>query len=77
MSNIRTYAHLVEQGIGAAFAADKLACHILRTLQGPHTLTTALRLYQPTKTHVAKAEKLGVSVLDEAGLERLLADSRA
>ena len=26
---------------------------------------------------LAKAEKLGVSVLDEAGLERLLADSRA
>ncbi len=68
MSDLQTFAHLVERGIGGAFAADKLACHILRTLQGPHTLTTALRLYQPTRSNVAKAEKLGPSVEAHTGV---------
>ena len=58
---------MLERGIGAAFAAEKLAVHILRTIQGPHTLTTALRLYQPTAGNIRKAERMGPSIEAHTG----------
>jgi len=62
MTDIRTYAAMLEKGIGAAFAAEKIPIHIVKTIQGPHTLTTALKLYQVTAANVRKAEKLGPSI---------------
>src|SRR5438045_4950526 len=60
--DVRQYMALIEQAIGAAFVNDGLPVHLLGGNQGPHTLTFALRLYQPTKANLAKALKLAGAV---------------
>jgi hypothetical protein len=55
---VTAYMRLAEQRIGAAFVADGLCCHLAGGWQGPHTLTFALRLYEPTAGNVAKAGRL-------------------
>lgn len=57
-----TYLRLVEQRIGATFVAERLYCHVLRTIQGPHTLTVGLRLYEPTAANLARAARLAPAV---------------
>ena len=47
--DLRRHMALVEQAIASAFVNDGLPVHLLGGTQGPHTLTFALRLYQPTK----------------------------
>jgi DNA polymerase III delta prime subunit len=51
-----------EQAIAAAFVADKLSVHLVGGVQGPHTLTFGVKLYQPTKGNVAKALSLAGAV---------------
>jgi hypothetical protein len=53
---------LIERAIASAFVNDNLHIHLLRGQQGSHTLTFALRLYQPTKANLAKALKLASAV---------------
>src|SRR3954467_6092588 len=60
--DLRQHMGLVEQAIATAFVNDGLPVHLLGGNQGPHTLTFALRLYQPTKANLAKALKLAGAV---------------
>lgn len=53
--DLRQHMALMEQAIAAAFVNDGLPVHLLSGIQGPHTLTFALRLYQPTRANLAKA----------------------
>lgn len=55
---VKAYMRLAEARIGAAFVADGLYCHLAGGWQGPHTLSFALRLYEPTAGNVAKAQRL-------------------
>jgi DNA polymerase III delta prime subunit len=56
---VRQFMAMAEQQIGVAFVQNGLHVHILRTFQGPFTITTALRLYVPTPSNLAKALRLG------------------
>ncbi|MDQ3249455.1 MAG: FtsK/SpoIIIE domain-containing protein [Chloroflexota bacterium] len=60
--DLRQHMILTEQAIAAAFVNDGLSIHLVGGTQGPHTLTFALRLYQPTKASLAKALKLAGAV---------------
>lgn len=60
--DLRQHMALLEQAMAAAFVNDGLPVHLLGGTQGPHTLTFALRLYQPTKANLAKALKLAGAV---------------
>src|SRR5690349_11618238 len=75
-NDLRAYMGQVEQSIGGAFYADKLAVHLAGAVQGPHTLTFAIRLYQPTKGNVAKALALGPAIEATTGISpiRVYAD---
>lgn len=66
--DMRNYMHQTEQAIASAFVNDKLAVHLLGGVQGPHTLTYAIRLYQPTKGNVAKALALSGAIEARTGL---------
>ena len=61
---MRAYMRQVEAAIAGAFVNDKLAIHLLGGVQGPHTLTFGIRLYNPTKANVARA--LGLAPAIEA-----------
>ena len=61
---MRAYMQQVEAAIAGAFVNDKLAIHLLGGVQGPHTLTFGIRLYNPTKANVARA--LGLAPAIEA-----------
>lgn len=52
----------IEQAIAAAFVADRLSIHLVGGVQGPHTLTFGVKLYQPTKGNVAKALALSGAI---------------
>ena len=53
---------MIERAIGGAFYNNGLHVHLLGGVQGPHTLTYALRLYEPTAQNLAKAGRLGTAV---------------
>ncbi|MCB0188160.1 MAG: hypothetical protein KDE31_28020, partial [Caldilineaceae bacterium] len=62
---------LTERAIAGAFANNGLSVHLCGNVQGPHTLTFGLRLYDPTQRNLNKA--LGLS----AAVEAAIADSPA
>ena len=57
-SPVAQYMALAEQRIAAAFVADGLYVHLAGGVQGPHTLTFGLKLYEPTAANIAKALRL-------------------
>lgn len=59
LETVAAFMRLAEQRIGAAFVADGLYCHLAGAWQGPHTLSFALRLYEPRAANMAKALRLG------------------
>ncbi len=61
-TQIETHMQLIEQAIGRTFADNGLPVHLLGGVQGPHTLTFGLRLYQATATNLGKAQKLATAV---------------
>jgi hypothetical protein len=69
--DIRHYLNLTERAIAGVFVAHGLYVHLCGNVQGPHTLTFGLRLYEPTQKNIMKA--LGLS----AALEAAIADSPA
>lgn len=60
--NLQQYMTMVEQAIAGAFVNNGLPLHLCGSLQGPHTLTFGLRLYQPTQTNINKALKLSGAI---------------
>jgi hypothetical protein len=69
--DIRQYIALTERAIAGVFVAHGLYVHLCGNVQGPHTLTFGLRLYEPTQKNITKA--LGLS----AALEAAITDSPA
>lgn len=59
---MQAYMQTIERAIASAFVNDKLSIHLLGGIQGPHTLTFGVKLYQPTKANVAKALALGPAI---------------
>ena len=53
---------MLERAIGAAFVNNGLHVHHVGGIQGPHTFTFALRLYEPTAANLAKAKRLGPAI---------------
>jgi len=60
--NLQQHMTMVEQAIASAFVNNGLPLHLCGSLQGPHTLTFGLRLYQPTQTNINKALKLAGAI---------------
>jgi hypothetical protein len=60
--NLQQHMTMVEQAIAGAFVNNGLPLHLCGSLQGPHTLTFGLRLYQPTQTNINKALKLSGAI---------------
>jgi hypothetical protein len=60
--NLQQQMTLVEQAIAGAFVNNGLPLHLCGSLQGPHTLTVGLRLYQPTQANLNKALKLAGAI---------------
>lgn len=60
--NLQQHMTMVEQAIAGAFVNNGLPLHLCGSLQGPHTLTFGLRLYQPTQTNINKALKLAGAI---------------
>ena len=56
--DITRHMQLVEQSIGRTFADHGLPVHLLGGVQGPHTLTFGLRLYQASAANLTRAQKL-------------------
>lgn len=75
--NIRTAAVQFENGIRAAFSAEKVGAHIVTILRGPHTLTGCLRLYEPTQANLTKVARLGQSIEARAGVSPIRIHSAA
>ncbi len=64
--NIHQHITLTERAIAGAFVNNGLYVHLCGTVQGPHTLTFGLRLYEPTQRNLNKA--LGLSAAIEAAV---------
>jgi len=67
--NIGQHLALTERAIAGAFVANGLYVHLCGNVQGPHTLTFGLRLYEPTQRNITKA--LGLA----GALEAAISDS--
>ncbi len=60
--NLQQHMAMAEQAIAGAFINNGLAIHLCGSLQGPHTLTYGLRLYQPTQPNLNKALRLSGAI---------------
>lgn len=67
--NIQHHMALLERAIAGAFVNNGLYVHLCGNIQGPHTLTFGLRLYEPTQRNINKA--LGLA----GAVETAVADS--
>ncbi len=59
---LRQQMGIIERAIGQTFYSNGLHVHLCGGVQGPHTLTYGLRLYEPTAQNLAKAGRLGRAV---------------
>src|SRR5262245_22825237 len=64
--DIRQHIALTERAIAGAFVANNLYVHLCGSVQGAHTLTFGLKLYEPTQKNINKA--LGLSGAIEAAV---------
>lgn len=60
--NLQQHMAIAEQAIAGTFVNHGLAIHLCGSLQGPHTLTYGLRLYQPTQANLNKALRLSGAI---------------
>ena len=60
--DIRHTITLAERAIAGAFVNNGLYVHLCGNVQGPHTLTFGLRLYEPTQRNINKALRLSGAV---------------
>lgn len=60
--DIRQHIMLTERIIAGAFVNNGLYVHLCGNVQGPHTLTFGLRLYEPTQRNINKALSLSGAV---------------
>ncbi|MCB0080232.1 MAG: hypothetical protein KDE47_04855 [Caldilineaceae bacterium] len=67
--NFHHHIALTERAIAGAFPNNGLYVHLCGAVQGPHTLTFGLRLYEPTQRNLNKG--LGLA----AAVEAAIADS--
>ncbi|MCL4836239.1 MAG: hypothetical protein KJZ86_27615 [Caldilineaceae bacterium] len=75
--DIRSAAAQLETGIRAAFTAEKLGCHIVRTVRGPHTLTTGIRLYEPDVKSLARVGRMAQAIEARSGVSPIRIHSQA
>jgi len=61
-TTVAAYMRLAQAAIGRALVAEGLYVHHAAAWQGPHTLTFAIRLYEPTSTRLKKALDLAQAV---------------
>jgi hypothetical protein len=61
-TRLRQHINFTERAIAAAFVRNGLSVHLCGSVQGPHTLTFGLRLYEPTQRHITKALNLAGAV---------------
>lgn len=66
--NLQAAAQQLENGIRAAFIAEKVGAHIVETIRGPHTLTAALRLYEPDVKSLARVRRMAGVIEARAGV---------
>lgn len=59
---LRQQMGMIERAVGQTFYNNGLHVHLCGGVQGPHTLTFGLRLYEPTAQNLAKAARLGTAV---------------
>lgn len=64
--DIKRHMLLIENAIAGAFVNNGLYVHLCGSIQGPHTLTFGLRLYEATQKNINKA--LGLSGALEAAI---------
>jgi len=75
--NLQAAASQLETGIRAAFVAEKIGAHLVKTIRGPHTLTTALRLYEPDVKSMARIARMGPAIEARAGVSPIRVHSQA
>jgi len=69
MANIwQQAAAQLENGIRAAFTAEKLGIHILLTEPGPRTLTTSVRLHEPDVKSLARVSRMVGAIEARSGV---------
>lgn len=61
-TTLRQHINFTERVIASAFVRNGLYVHLCGNVQGPHTLTFGLRLYEPTQRHITKALNLAGAV---------------
>jgi len=64
---LRQQMGMIERVIGQTFYSNGLHVHLCGGIQGPHTLTFGVRLYEPTAQNLAKAARLGTAVESAIG----------
>lgn len=77
MDSIHAAVAGLENGIRAAFVAEKIACHLVRVVRGPRTLTAALRLYEPDVKTLARVGRMAQSIEARAGVSPVRIHSEA
>lgn len=73
----KSAATQLETGIRAAFIAEKIGCHIIKTKRGPRTLTTCLRLHEPDVKTLARVNRMGATIEAWAGVSPVRIHSSA
>lgn len=75
--NIQSAAAQLENGIRAAFTAEKIGCHIIKIKRGPRTLTAGLRLYEPDVKTLGRVGRMGPAIEARAGVSPIRVHSQA
>lgn len=75
--DITTAAAQLENGIRDAFTTEKLGCHIVKIVRGPHTLTAVLRLYDPDVKSLRLVNRMGPTIAARAGVRAVRVQSEA
>lgn len=59
---VQAYMRMTERQVGQAFVNDGIYVHHVGGWQGPHTISYALRLYEPRSANIQKALRLGPAI---------------
>lgn len=68
MNKIEAYATSAQQGIAAAFVQNGIGAHWLKAVQGPQTISYALKLHNPTTKNIGAALNLSRSIESCTGI---------
>lgn len=75
--NIQAAATQLENGIRAAFVAEKIGAHLIKVVRGPRTLTACLKLYEPDVKTLIRVGRTGQSIEARAGVSPIRIHSHA